>query len=147
MAGIRFVRLALSLLVSAMLVGCPSDDDDSQSSTDNNSQGQVARVVVTPSSAFLTQKGQTKSLSAKAYDATGKVVAADISWTSTHTDQLNIDLVGNLSTLVENGSAQIVAEAGGIRSAPIVAVATTLRRTTVPSNRPYATYRKPTVEK
>ncbi|MCG3188451.1 MAG: hypothetical protein LKCHEGNO_00441 [Burkholderiaceae bacterium] len=76
--------------------------------------------------AVLTQVGASKQLSAVAYDAQGHVVDAQIAWRSNTPAEIAVDGAGKITAQVPSGSAQIVAEAGGVRSAPLLAVATAL---------------------
>ncbi|WP_309571691.1 hypothetical protein [Deinococcus sp.] len=81
----------------------------------------VRRVVITPGTFLLTTAGQTRQLTAVAYDAQGQPVQTPLSWSSTAAAQLSVDAGGQV-TAHSLGSAQIVAEAGGVRSAPAFAV-------------------------
>jgi hypothetical protein len=121
------LRRTLSVFVSTLfLSGCPLNDDDNSNTTSSGggTPTAVARIEISPSSALISEKGKTKALKAKAYDANGKPVAASVSWTTSHPDQIAIDTGGNVTSLVTNGSAVVVAEANGIKSPPALIVAT-----------------------
>jgi hypothetical protein len=77
----------------------------------------VAQVVIDPPSVFLTAPGASAQLTAVALDANGVPMTVEISWTSSTPDQVRVDATG--AVVAETiGSAQIFAEAGGVRSLP-----------------------------
>lgn len=80
----------------------------------------VSSVKITPQSVLFTDLNQSKILSATAYDASGKEVSVDINWTTSHNDVVTIGADGNASAQGVIGSTTITAEAGGIKSAPIM---------------------------
>ena len=83
--------------------------------------GTVARVTINRTTVFLTGVGQTAALNATAVDEQGTPVSAVVTWSSSRSDQVSVDASGRV--LAEAiGSALIVAEANGIRSAPAFAV-------------------------
>ena len=81
------------------------------------SSGTGNRVVIDKAAALLPGAGQSAQLTAQVLDPQGAAVAGTITWTSSATDRVSVDAAGHV-TGVATGSAQIFAEAGGIRSAP-----------------------------
>ena len=71
---------------------------------------------------MLTRPGETRSLSAVAYDAAGREVDAKLAWTSSRPGAIGVDGTGKVTAATPNGSTQIVAEASGTKRA----VATTV---------------------
>jgi hypothetical protein len=80
----------------------------------------VARIEVTPSAFLLTEAGQTRQLEARAYDAQGRPTQASIVWQSSHGGTITVGPDGRTTAVSGLGSAQIVAMAGGVVSAPVL---------------------------
>lgn len=87
--------------------------------------GTVARVEIRQTGLLLTRAGDARTLSAVAFDASGKEVEARFGWTSSRPEGISVDGAGKVTAVTANGSTQIVAEADGVRSAPLLVVATT----------------------
>ncbi len=85
----------------------------------------VDHVVVVPGAA-LFGVGDKRSLSAIAYDAEGGVLDAPLTWTSSAPDEIAVDSDGRLTALTI-GSAQVFAEAGGVKSAGALALAAAVK--------------------
>lgn len=79
----------------------------------------VDRVVIDQSALLLVQAGQNKALSATALDASGRTLGVPVTWTSSRSASIAVDAAGT-ATAVGDGSSQIVASAGGVRSAPLL---------------------------
>jgi YVTN family beta-propeller protein len=77
----------------------------------------AVEVLVTPSSATLTQIGETVLLSAQVFDAAGQEIDAEFTWQSSRPNQLEVDQTGQVMALGV-GSAEIWAEASGVESPP-----------------------------
>jgi hypothetical protein len=82
----------------------------------------VARVVIDPGALLLTAAGEARALKARAFDAGGREVAAEFRWSSSRSAVVAVDALGVATAAAATGSAQIVAEAGGVRSAPVIAL-------------------------
>ncbi|WP_405286124.1 Ig-like domain-containing protein [Gaopeijia maritima] len=83
--------------------------------------GNVQRIEVTPSSAAL-ERGETVQLSATAFNASNQVVSGvSFAWRSTNTGVAEVSSGGRV-TAVGEGSATIVAEAGGRSQSMFVSV-------------------------
>jgi hypothetical protein len=82
----------------------------------------VARVVIEPGAALLTQAGEQRTLVARAYDADGNPVDATFTWSSSRAASVSVDSDGVLTARAATGSAQIVARAGGVPSQPALAL-------------------------
>lgn len=81
----------------------------------------VGSVVVDKPALFLTGGGQAARLAAQVFDPQGAAASASVSWTSSAPDKVSVDAAGRVLALAI-GSAQIVAQAGGVRSAPTLVV-------------------------
>ena len=81
-------------------------------------------VAVDKASVFFTGAGQSTQLLAVAADAQGASSSGAIAWTSSAPDRVSVDASGRVQALA-TGSAQIVAEANGIKSAPTLIVVAT----------------------
>lgn len=87
--------------------------------------GTTSRVVIDKASVLLPGSGQTAQLTAQILDPQGAPSAGTVSWSSSAPDKVSVDAAGKL-TAQAIGSAQIFAEAAGVRSAPtLVFVANT----------------------
>jgi hypothetical protein len=80
----------------------------------------VARVVVSPSALLMTASGASRQLTAQALDANGDVMDVDVSWTSSAPGTVTVSPDGLAAAVTDVGSAQIVATATGVSSAPVV---------------------------
>jgi hypothetical protein len=86
----------------------------------------LRRIEITPSGLFFTATDQTRQLSASAFAPDGQPlsVPASVFWSSSDPSVISVDRNGLARSMVANGSAQIVASVGGVRSAPVLAVVT-----------------------
>jgi hypothetical protein len=105
----RARAFTVGLLASAALSACGGGG--------GTSQAPVTNVVVSKSNLYFTGVGQTAKLAASVVGGSG----ASVTWTSTAPDQVAVDPTGVVSAL-QIGSAQIFAEAGGVRSLPTFVV-------------------------
>ena len=80
----------------------------------------VAKVAIRQSGLLLTQSGAVKQLSATVTDAEGNELSVPTTWTSTRPAAITVDSTGKVTAASGNGASQIVAEAGGIKSAPLL---------------------------
>jgi len=81
----------------------------------------VARVSIEPNGLLFTELGQARPLRAVAINGAGELLDVPIRWTALKPGTVSIDSLGTASA-VAFGSGQIVAEAGGARSTPLLAV-------------------------
>ena len=79
------------------------------------------RIEITPGTLLLTQAGETRQLTAQAYDAAGQPTVAEFVWRSSSA-AVSVTPEGLATATAAAGSAQIVAEAGGISSSPALAL-------------------------
>ena len=84
----------------------------------------AGRVAVDKASLFLPATGQTAQLTAQVLDAQGAPVPGAVNWVSSAPDKVSVDAAGRVQALAI-GSAQIFAQAGGVRSAPTLAIVAT----------------------
>lgn len=94
--------------------------------SDESPPAAIARVEIRESGLILTASGASKALTAVAYDAEDRPVEAPISWSSTTPGSIAIDAGGTVTAKVANGAGQIVAQSGGVRSAPLLVAVTQL---------------------
>lgn len=93
----------------------------------------VMRVEIEQTGLLMTASGQSRALTARAFDEQGQEMAVPITWTSSTPDQVFVDTTSGVVTAqTANGSAQIVAVAKGRESAPLLAVVTPLGPDVVP---------------
>lgn len=89
-----------------------------------SSQSNVASIKLNVDNRFLTEKGQTRQLSASLFDASGNELPAGtgvIQWTSSRPNDISVDTNGMVKALVGLGFSQItVAVAGTSLSDQIV---------------------------
>lgn len=78
-------------------------------------------VAVDKPFVFFSGAGQSASLTAQIFDAQGAPVSGGVTWTSSAPDKVSVDASGRVAARTI-GSAQIVASAGGARSAPTLVV-------------------------
>lgn len=110
----------VAFVLSALLAACGGGGSSS------GPPESVARVEIRQTAALLTQPGASAQLAAVAYDAQDQVVDTPIGWRSNTPAEISVDAAGKITAQVANGSSQIVAEAGGVSSAPLLAVVTAL---------------------
>lgn len=105
-------RLWMFSAAIALLAGCGGGSDKADE--------QVAKLELVQHSALLTGPGHERQLSVRALNASGGLVDANVVWTSSTPDQVSVDASGKVRSVTPIGSAQIFAEAGGFRSAPVL---------------------------
>ncbi|MCC6750863.1 MAG: hypothetical protein IT371_24610 [Deltaproteobacteria bacterium] len=86
--------------------------------------GAASRVRIVPDAVLLTKVGGTARLVAQVLDAAGNAVSAPVAWRSTRGERIAVDADGLVTAKVANGSTQIVAEAQGVASPPLLALVT-----------------------
>jgi hypothetical protein len=78
----------------------------------------VSSIVIDRASVFFTGTGQSASLTAQLRDPQGSLsTGSPVTWVSSAPEKVSVDANGRL-VAVAIGSAQIVAESAGVRSAP-----------------------------
>lgn len=86
-------------------------------------QPAVVRIEVGPAALLLTASQPAQTLRARALDASGGEVNVPVVWTSSRPTEVAVDGAGRVSAVTPIGSAQVFAEVGGVRSAPVLATA------------------------
>ena len=84
----------------------------------------VARVEITHTGLMLTQSGATRQLKARALDAQGNQLNVPLTWTSSRPTNIAVDGTGLVTAATNNGASQIVVQAGGKQSTPLLAFVT-----------------------
>ncbi len=85
----------------------------------------IARISITPGAAMLTKAGETRVLSAKAFNVTGTEVAASFTWTSSKPSAVSVDSSGKLTAVTAVGSSQITVSSGALQSPPALVTVVT----------------------
>ena len=81
----------------------------------------VARIEVEPAALLLTDPGQSQAMVARAFDVEGREIpGAIVTWRASRPTQVAVAADGLVTAQVALGSGQIVAEARGVRSAPVL---------------------------
>ncbi|PYE50959.1 Ig-like domain-containing protein [Deinococcus yavapaiensis] len=80
----------------------------------------VSRIDITPTSTLLTAVGATATLQATVYDMQGRKVTTSVKWVSSNPTAVTIDPKGKVTAKVAVGFTQITAEAGGVKSKPVL---------------------------
>lgn len=83
----------------------------------------VARIEIKPGALLLTKAGDTHALSAKAFDAQGKEVKTNITWSSSNPAVVNVSADGKATAQSGAGSAQVIAQAGQSKAVALALVA------------------------
>lgn len=78
-------------------------------------------VVVAQTAVMLTAVGQTRQLSVRTMNDAGVTVNAAVTWSSSAPSQVSVDATGRV-TARTIGSAQVFAQSGSVRSAPVFVV-------------------------
>ncbi len=78
----------------------------------------IARIDVTPGALLFTRAGETRTLTAQAFDSQGDPLDATFRWTSSDPSAVQVGDDGSLSTAADLGSALITASADGVDSFP-----------------------------
>lgn len=81
----------------------------------------VGTVVIDKPSVFLPGSGLSAPLTAQVLDPQGAPMSGSVTWTSSAPDKVSVDATGRLVALAI-GSAQIFAQAAGVRSAPTLVI-------------------------
>src|SRR5205807_585707 len=78
------------------------------------------RIVLTPAALLFTGAGQSATLRAQAFDASGAPMDAAFTFTSSRPDQVAVDAAGNVTSMVAVGSTQITVTGAGLTSRPLL---------------------------
>ena len=117
----------LSILATMVLSGCGSGGGGGSGSGGAGGTSADTSMVISPSSALLTNSGQTQQLRAVVYKADGTVdSAAQVTWTVVDPTAASVIASGNAATVtaVANpGFTQVVATSGALTANASVAIA------------------------
>lgn len=114
----RLLGIALALALTAC--GGGGDGDGASPGAPET----VSRVEIVQTGLVLTEVGAGKALKAVAYGASGSVIDATFSWQSTRPEAVSVAADGFATALRANGTALVVATAGGVVSAPLLVAVT-----------------------
>jgi hypothetical protein len=120
------VAIVIDGVATGVTAGSAGITASSAGVTSNAAQLTVAAlakgsVVIDKGSVFFAAIGQATRLSAAAFDALGAPSGGNVTWTSSAPDKVSVDAAGEVVSRAI-GSALIVAEAGGVRSAPTLVI-------------------------
>ena len=82
----------------------------------------AVRLEIAPGALLLAGAGQTLRLTARAFDADGRATTAPVTWESSRPATVSVSAAGVATAVVNGGSAQIIARAGTVASAPVLAL-------------------------
>lgn len=118
--------ISLSIESSSNVSSSSSSDVSSQrfASSESSATVVVSNIAIVQTGVLLTHASATKQLSAKVTDAAGNPLNVPVVWSTSRTNEISVDTTGKVTALVDNGSAQIIAEAGGVQSASLLVVVT-----------------------
>ncbi|MDM4771570.1 Ig-like domain-containing protein [Solimonas sp. SE-A11] len=85
-----------------------------------------ARVEIVQTGLLFSERGQTRQLEARVFDADGTRLDTPVTWSSSDPSDISVGGSGLARAESRSGSTQIVAAAGDIRSLPLLAVVTTV---------------------
>lgn len=112
----------LGIVTLLALASCGGGDG---AKTDTTGQNSVARLEIVQTGLLLQANGQARQLTAIAFNANGERVERAIAWASSKPGTLAVDGNGLVRAASASGSAQIVATADGVRSAPLLGLVAT----------------------
>ncbi|MCS7069441.1 MAG: hypothetical protein NZN28_12555 [Meiothermus sp.] len=113
-AMVRFRQYWLALALLGLLLSCAQPSPPPP---------QVVRVEVAPGGLLLTRPGESQPLSARAYDAQGKEVKANFTYSSSNPAVASVTPEGRVTAQADLGSARVVVQAGQARAEVGVMVA------------------------
>lgn len=117
------LTIYLIVVLGLLQAACGGGGRSGGSGTASSQDTRIVSIKITPGSVMLTQVGEQRALQAQAYNAAGEEVDATFSWSSSHPDQVAIDVNGML-TAQTLGSAEIKATANGVTSEPALVLMT-----------------------
>jgi hypothetical protein len=126
MFTVRRLPVVIAVLFGLLLGACGGGGGGSSGGGGGGTDPKVASVEIQQTGLMLTEMGASRQLTAKAYDAQRNVLDVPITWSSTTASEIAIDGTGKVTARVQNGSSQIVAQAGGVKSAPLLVAVTVL---------------------
>ncbi|MBP5991137.1 MAG: Ig-like domain-containing protein [Piscinibacter sp.] len=116
----RGIKALLALSLTGLLAACGGGG-----SSTAEPDPAVAKVEIRETGALLTAAGANRQLSAVATDAQGRVVDVELTWSSSNAAAVAVDGKGQITAAAGTGSAQITAEAKGVRSTPLLVAVVT----------------------
>jgi hypothetical protein len=105
-------KLLILALVLMTVTACPVTQTE---------QAKVTRVEITPGTVLLTASGQTKTLTAQAFDQFDKPMNTTFTWVSSKPETVSVNASGAIQANTALGSSQITASSNGVQSPAIVA--------------------------
>lgn len=120
--SMRLRRLSRTVAASVlvMLLTACGGGDPSATDTSALPEGKAARLEVQPAAVMLTAAGERRPLRVRAFDAEGREVRTQVVWRSTRPEQVSIDAAGTVEARSALGATQVIAEADGVQSAPVL---------------------------
>jgi len=116
------VALSSTSATSSSMSAAPSSSSSESSSS--SSAIIIAKVEIEQTGLLLTQVSATKQLSVSITDVSGNKVTQPITWISSNPATVSVSDSGLVTALLNNGASQIIAEVGGVKSAPLLVVIT-----------------------
>lgn len=104
------MRSAVFLCLTVLLVACGQ----------TQAPAPTGSIEVTPGYALLVSPGQSVELTAVVFDGAGMATTDEVTWQADSNAVVTVDANGVASAVASVGSAQIVAKARGLESAPVL---------------------------
>ena len=121
----------MGLIAALLLAGCESGGRESAAPDSVAPAARAARLEIVQTGLLLTAAGQSRRLQARIFDAQGQQIDRPLSWSSSDPADLQIDDSGLLTAVSGDGSSQIVAQADGVSSPPLLALVASVAPGTV----------------
>lgn len=120
---IKSMKSAWAFGLAALLAACGGGGGSSVEAP--GPEPVAAQIEIRETGLLLTAAGSSRQLNALVTDAQGTPVDVALNWSSSNPAAVAVDAAGRVTAMVASGSAQITAQAQGLRSMPLlVAVAT-----------------------
>lgn len=116
-------RAGLALGFALALAGCGGNGSAERAAP--------ARIEIAPSAVLLTERGATKALVARVFDAAGNPVDADVEWSSSRPAEVRVNAAGVVRAVGAGGASQVTARVGSLASPPLLVVHTPVPAGTV----------------
>ncbi|SNT28569.1 Ig-like domain (group 2) [Noviherbaspirillum humi] len=115
-------------ILAAWLAGCGSGgggDENAATATTTENAATSNSLTISPRSILFADRGDSKQLQATFVRSDGTSTPTTAQWSSSKPDIVTVDASGKVTAVAAVGSAQIVAEANGVKSPPTTIVIAT----------------------
>ena len=119
-----FLKLTLLAFSLVIVTACGGGGGGGGSGVGEAANTAIASIKITPGNVMLTSAGQSRQLSAQAFNSEGVPVAGSFTWSSSKSD-VGVDKDGLITSATSTGSATITAKVGSVASAPVLVIIAT----------------------